>query len=524
MISTHRHEVLLCVIFLMSFFTWSQEILISPASNIKDKVLFSEENQSVIGNGFFPISYSDANFSLPEKDTTRSWVARKLFTEHFVQKSGEDFFLAVDPLLNMSIGKEQLQNTSDYLFQNTRGVQAFGHLKNKLSFYTAFYENQARFVNYQSDYFTERGEYYPSNGTYTQNNAVVPNGGRTKPFKSNGFDYASAISYVRLTPIKQLSIQFGNAPRFFGWGHRSLLLSDNSYNYTHLSIDWEITKHLSYTFIRGKQLNLRRKVHSTMVESPYERKGIGVHYLSYRPAPSLVIGLFESTVYLRDEAMSSQRVNPMFYQPVIGVNSLAMGSEIADMKNIVGLNLAWRFHKNHMIYGQAVSDDFSNLEYGFQLGYRTGNTFGIKNLRFQIEFNHASSHLYAANNQRMAYTHFNLPLAHTLGNGFDEFVVRAGYQWKGLFVAAALVYYESYQPMDGKSNLFQSKVMAFSDDDTNVLNGNVELGYEVNPASQLRVFVNANYRSSSSVLGGDVSYGVISFGLRSALSNQYFDF
>src|SRR5690554_2077533 len=132
MISTHRHEVLLCVIFLMSFFTWSQEILISPASNIKDKVLFSEENQSVIGNGFFPISYSDANFSLPEKDTTRSWVARKLFTEHFVQKSGADFFLAVDPLLNMSIGKEQLQNTSDYLFQNTRGVQAFGHLKNKL--------------------------------------------------------------------------------------------------------------------------------------------------------------------------------------------------------------------------------------------------------------------------------------------------------------------------------------------------------------------------------------------------------
>src|SRR5690554_8146038 len=86
----------------------------------------------------------------------------------------------------------------------------------------------------------------------------------------------------------------------------------------------------------------------------------------------------------------------------------------------------------------------------------------------------------------MAYTHFNLPLAHTLGNGFDEFVVRAGYQWKGLFVEAALVYYESYQPMDGKSNLFKSKVMAFSDDDTSVLNGNVELGYEVNPASQLR--------------------------------------
>lgn len=520
----NKKTFILYIFMWISFSAWSQEILIPSASNVKDEVLFSGSDKRIIGNGFFPISYTNANYSLPEKDTTRSWVARKLFAEHFIQKSGKDFYLAVDPLFNMSIGKEQLQNTPDYLYQNTRGAQAFAHLNNKLSFYTAFYENQARFVDYQSEYFIDRGEYYPTNGTYIQDNAIVPNGGRTKPFKTNGFDYSSSISYVRLTPIKQVAIQFGNAPRFFGWGHRSMLLSDNSYNYTHLSIDWEIIEGLSYTFIRGKQLNLIRKVHTNMVESPYERKGIGVHYLSYRPTPSLVIGLFESTVYLRDEATSSQRVNPYFYQPVIGVNTLATGAENVDMKNLFGLNLGWRFHSHHMVYAQAVSDDFSTLEYGFQLGYRTGNTFNIENLRFQIEYNQATKNLYAANNERMAYTHFNLPLAHTLGNGFKEVVVRAAYQWKRIFIEASAVYYEANQPMNGKTNVFQSKQVAFSENNTTVLNGNVELGYVVNPATRLRVFVNTNYRTSASDYGEAMNYGVISFGLRSALSNQYFDF
>ncbi|HLW29636.1 MAG TPA: hypothetical protein VKX29_02180 [Brumimicrobium sp.] len=520
----HYKNIAFYFIVWISFSSWSQEILISSAGNVKDEVLFSGSDNRIIGNGFFPISYSDANYSLPTKDSTRSWVLRKLLTEHFIQKEGEGFFLAVDPLLNMTIGKEALQNTPDYLYQNTRGVQAFGHLKNKLSFYTAFYENQARFVDYQRDYFVDRGEFYPNSGTYIQDNAVVPNGGRTKPFKTNGFDYASAISYVRLTPIKQLAIQFGNAPRFFGWGHRSLLLSDNSYNYTHLSIDWEIIKGLTYTFIRGKQLSLVRKVHTNMVEAPYERKGIGVHYLSYRPLPSLVIGLFESSVYLRDEAKTSQRVNPYFYQPIIGVNTVLNGGESADMRNIVGLNIGWRFHNNHMIYAQTVSDDFKNLEYGFQLGYRTGNTFGVKNLRLQFEYNQASRNLYAADNQRMAYTHFNLPLAHSLGNGFKEVIVRSAYQWKRIFIEAEAVYYKANQTMDSKSNLFESKQVAFGENNTTVLNGSVELGYLVNPATRLRVFVNANYRTSTSNLGGEISYGVLSFGIRSALSNQYFDF
>lgn len=513
------------LLLIFSTAIWSQELLTPSSSAVKDKAIFSDSSNRIVGNGFFPISYKEAKLQLPKKDTSGNWVMRKLFSEHFIQQSGKDFFFAADPLLNLSIGQEQLQNSTDYLFQNTRGAQAFGQIKDKFSFYTAFYENQARFVDYQNAYFVDRGELYPDNlGAYASQNAVVPGGGRTKPFKTNGYDYSSAVSYIRFTPIDKLAVQFGNAPRFYGWGYRSMLLSDNSYNYTNLTIDWEIFKGLNYTFMRGKQLNLTRKVYTDLVEAPYERKGIGVHYLSFQPVPSVVIGLFESTVYLRDEATSSQSVNPHFYNPIIGVNTVANGAENGDTKNIFGVNIAWQFHAQHMLYAQAVSDDITKKEYGLQLGYRTGNPFNIDNLHLQLEANIATSNLYAANNERMAYTHFNLPLAHTLGNGFTEIIGRASYQWKGVFIDGKVVYYAADQPIDNKTRLFESKQFISLKNETRVMNTNIEVGYEINPATQLRVFVNVNYRTSASELGDDLNYGAVSIGIRSALTNQYFDF
>jgi len=508
-------------------FLFGQEVLIPSSSNVKDKILFSNERNEVIGNGFFPISYNQANYQLPPKDTlrNRSWVVRKLLKEHFVQIQQKDYLLTIDPLFNVSVGKELLQEMPYHLFQNTRGIQAFGQLKDKLSIYTAFYENQARFVDYQKEYFVSRGELYPKNDSlYVKDNAVIPGGGRTKPFKEYGFDYASAVSYIRFTPIRQLAIQFGNMPRFFGWGHRSLLLSDNSHNYTHLSIDWEIIKDLNYTFIRGKQLNLFRKVYSNLVEKPYERKGIGIHYLSYKVNPSLLIGLFESTVFLRDESTSNQRVNASFYNPIIGLNTAILGMEKTDVKNLIGLNLAWKFHTQHMVYGQAITDDVKQFQYGFQVGYRTGNTFGIKNLHFQLEYNQASDLLYAADQERMAYTHFNLPLAHTLGNGFKEILTRISYEWRGLFVEASAMYYLANEEMRNKHNLFASKSESLEQSKTEVFYANLEWGYVVNPATQLRVFLQGSYRASRSDSKGSLNYGTVHLGIRSALTNRYFDF
>lgn len=516
------------IIFLLfSFFfihlVEAQEILLPLVSNVKDKVLFQQDNKYLVSDGFFPVSYKEAQSSLPEKDTlkTRNWIYRKVFKEHFVQQQGKSFFLAIDPVIDMRLGQTHPQDTS-FLFRNVKGAQAFGEIGGIFSFYTAFYENQARFMEQESAYFRSRGELYPNDGGYYQMNAVVPNGGRTKPFKGDAFDYSSAISYVRLTPLKQLAVQFGNAPRFLGWGYRSLLLSDNSNNYTHLSIDWKITPQLSYTLIRGKQLNLIRKRYTDFVEAPYERKGIGMHYLSYQPLPSLVLGVFESTIYLRDEATSYQRVNSLFYQPVIGLNTVVKGAESKDMKNLLGLNLAWKFHVQHLLYAQVVSDNFSLKAYGFQMGYRGGNLFKVENLNFQLELNKASSYLYSANNSRMEYSHFNLPLAHTLGNAFTEVVVRANYLWKGLFVDGGVVYYRTQETPLNMMAIFQHDLTHLPVFSKEVINGHLELGYEFNPATHLRAFIRVDYRREEGF--NPRSIRAVNVGIRSTLRNQYFDF
>jgi hypothetical protein len=504
--------------------TIGQEQILAPlGGEVKDDYILSGDDAK-LSTGFFPITNELANRTLPEKNLSKGWFYRKLFSEHFLQKSNSKFFLAVDPLINIAAGNEQLQNNTELLFQNTRGAQAMGQLGEKFSFYTAFFENQARFVDFRSAYFESRGELRYNGLEYVVSNASIPNGGRTKPFKTSGFDYASSMSYLRFQPLKPLNIHFGNNSSFIGWGHRSLLLSDNSFNFTHLKIDWEIIPGLNYTLIRGKQLNLLRKRYTNLVEPPFERKGIGIHYLSYSPIESLTIGLFESSVYLRDEAESSQSVSPYFYNPVIGINSAALGSENGGVRNFFGANLGWRFHKNHMIYSQFISGDLRSPEYGFQLGYRSNHLFAIKNLQFQVEYNQATDQLYAARNRRMSYTHFNLPLAHTLGNGFEELIIRAGYEWKGITFNVKHIYYTANEMMEFKNALFDSKSDYVQNTPETVNYTSAELGYVMNKATMLTVFANAIYRQSSSELNGNINHGLIFLGIKSNLFNNYMDF
>tara|TARA_B100000508_G_scaffold140085_1_gene139954 strand:+ start:45471 stop:47033 length:1563 start_codon:yes stop_codon:yes gene_type:complete len=509
---------------IIPFFGLSQEHLLAPIStSAKSNYILSGEGKA-IQNGYFPITNSEANISLEDKDSTRGWFYRKLFQEHFVQKDYNHFFLAVDPIVNIAGGDERLQNNDEFLFRNTRGAQAMGQLGKKFTFYTAFFENQARFVDYRTNYFESRGEQRFNGVEYVSSNAVIPNGGRTKPFKTSGFDYASSVSYLEFKPIESLTLHLGNDPSFIGWGHRSMLLSDNSFNFTHLRLKWQILPWLDYTVLRGKQLNLLRKRITDLVEPPFERKGIGIHYLTVKPIESLSIGLFESSIYLRDEALSDNRVSGYFYQPMIGLNTAIIGPENGEVRNFFGLNLGWRFLSNHMTYAQVISGDLSSDQYGLQIGYRGNNLFGIKNLNVQAEFNKATDRLYAARNRRMAYTHFNLPLAHTLGNGFDEALFKIGYRWKGIYLNVSHIYYSANEMMQFKTALFGSKSDFVQNTPEVVHLSSVEIGYLMNPKTRLTVFAEATYRQSTSDLNGNINHGLIFLGLRSDLFNSYTDF
>ena len=542
--TTRDGVLLLLMLFLLSESLLSQEMLVPLGAMSKDETILSKKDTTSIGfrgTGFFPVTQGEIEDVYYNKEDTLkqnySWLRRKLhfhkFDEHFVSIKGDDYFFAIDPLFNVALGVERgiEENT---LFQNTRAFQVTGEVMGKVSFFTSFHENQARFASYQTAFFDDRGErrYVEDSAYYDNIHPVIPAGGRTKPFKEDALDYSASASYIRYRPSDHFAVQFGNTPNFIGWGHRSMLLSDNSFNATTLRMDAKLSDKWSYTTLNSKHLNVYRRISKldgvtfiNMVEEPYEKKNYSGHYLSYQPTERLTLSFFEATVFFRDDSIYSQWMHPLYFNPIPGVNTAVFGWENEVAKSLLGLNFAWNVGKNHLIFGQFVTDQLGNRnEYGIQLGFRSRNLFNIKNLSIHGEFNKASQYLYAANNQRIAYTHYNFPLAHTLGNGFEELIGRLTYHHNNFYLQLQGVLYQSDQPIENQTHLFASKEKPSNIDKHTVLVNEAEVGYRFNTKTNLRLFTKVIYRMSEGESSGQRNTGLVFFGLKTGIFNQYTDF
>ena len=184
-----------------------------------EKIIYN--SSSNIHSSFQPIFKSDLNFNLDSiltlknKKTNLNWFNRKLYNEHFIISNGEDFNFTISPIVNLTKGKDL--DSKKNTFTNTRGFIVQGILGKDISFYSSFLENQSVFVEYLNDFITKK--------------RVVPGQGYVREFKGSGFDYAMSSGYVMYRPNKMFTLQFGHGKHFIGNGYRSLLLSDNSFNY-----------------------------------------------------------------------------------------------------------------------------------------------------------------------------------------------------------------------------------------------------------------------------------------------------
>ena len=138
----------------------------------------------------------------------------------------KDFFLVVNPVLQLKAGKERRNNET--LFLNTRGVTARGMIANRIGFSASITENQ------------ERGPQFFRNRV-TQFNAV-PGVGFYKSFKNTGYDYFDARGYITFNAAKYIDFQFGHDKNFIGNGYRSLFLGDEGNSYLFLKINTRLWK------------------------------------------------------------------------------------------------------------------------------------------------------------------------------------------------------------------------------------------------------------------------------------------
>ncbi|NJO92970.1 MAG: hypothetical protein HC831_31435 [Chloroflexia bacterium] len=126
--------------------------------------------------------------------------------------------MKINPLFDLAYKKSPDYNQTFY--NNTRGIEFKGDIGRRFSFYTAFYENEARFAPYITDYVNEH--------------RVAPGQGAVKILGNSKFDFSRASAYFTIKASKNITIQAGHYKHFIGEGYRSLLLSDNSFNYPYL--------------------------------------------------------------------------------------------------------------------------------------------------------------------------------------------------------------------------------------------------------------------------------------------------
>jgi hypothetical protein len=498
----------------------SQHNLISTHSFFRDKLFETSRSNPYNGNAFLPVTEPNYDIQNHLRDTSIFYYdfAETAFKKHWVEIKTDDCYLTISPVFNFSLGRDLLDTAQRKLFQNTRGFIIEGDIAKNFSFATTFYENQSRLSSYESIFIRSHGEFYFNNNglSYNMQNGVVPGATRTKNFKNGGFDYGFAQGYIVYQPYKKLDIIVGNNQQFIGAGYRSMLLSDNSSGAPYLRLDYKISKRWSYTYLRTRAMNLVRKKKSTTVEAYYQPKGFTVNYLSFQATDKLNISLFEGATWSIGDSLTTKRINLLFYNPIPIVSSLLNDSICSAIQ---GINVNWLLHQNARVYGQFAVGSIGTKQYAFQVGYRGNDYFKIKNLYTQIEYNFATSKMYKATTDRLNYSHYNLALAHPKENGFHEIVLRAGWEWKRIFVDFKSVNY--FLVNHTKNDLLPIQYYTTVSNDK-IFHNQLEFGYRINKKLNWTFFGNITYRKQTGAENSQTF--VMSGGMRTSLLSYYNDY
>lgn len=424
------------------------------------------------------------------------WLNQSFFHQNFMVVDTGNFYLTIDPVVNLEFGEDTEDKTANKqkIYTNTRGALLKGNIGTKFSFQTAFYENQSFLPNYLDDY---------ANAT-----DVIPGQGRFKKFKKTGFDYAYSSAYISYSPSKHFNFQLGNDKHFIGDGYRSLLLSDVATNYPYLKAT-ALFAHdkLQFTKLHADLTNLERRPEGSVPEALFMRKSMSVHYLNWLATKWFNIGLFESTIWQTEDSTGTLPFNFLQLNPVPFVNTLSTGFNNKN-HSIVGVNTKIKLPFKTVLYNQFVYD--GNVTEN-QVGIQAGLIFyGIKNLTLQGEINTVSPETYTLKeNNYQSYTHYNQPLAHPLGNNFNEMVGIVNYKYKRYFtqVKVNLAEYVNYTNFE----------------DATLTTLQAHLGFLINPKNNLSFLIGATNRTDKTdTFTTKTNY--VYFSIQTSLRNLYTDF
>ena len=469
-----------------------------------------------------------------------SWLGRKWWNENMVQIQGEDYWFSLNPIVDLQMGKASDIDAS-YTYVNTRALNFRGGLGKQINFTTTFFESQGRFAGYFNDYAES---IKPSGG----NPAIVPGIGIAKRFKTDAYDFPLADANITFAPSKIFDLQLGYGRNFIGDGYRSLLEGDGASPYPYFKINTNFWK-IKYTNTYMWMKDVRPEVTE---ERTYATKFMANHYLSWNVSNRLNLGFFESVVWT-DSNNRGFDIN--FVNPIIFYRAVEFGSSSRSGNALLGLTGKYKWNNSINLYSQFLIDEFSvsdvgagnqswKNKFGFQIGAKYFNAFNVKDLLFQVEFNHVRPYVYSHSAVITNYGHNNQSVGHQWGGNFKELIVIGRYHKGRLFGDAKFTMgtrgldfdtaedsfnyggniYKSYD----EKRPYDTGVKVGQGNKTSIFIADIQGGYLINPMTNLKLFGSLIYRNFDPTQETAATFKQsttwFSIGLRSDIFNWYFDY
>ena len=269
-----------------------------PLGQNFNRIFDKEISNHIDHSSFKPLIITSTNLNFDsildiEFSADNNLLKHAFFNNHFILIKGDGYKIVGSPLLNLSLGYEQEDELNT--FTNTRGFIIDGHIGSKVSFHTSFVENQSIFPNYiDSMIRTPTNDY------------VIPGQGRGRSYKESGFDYAKSSGYLSFQASKNFTLQFGHGKHFIGHGYRSLLLSDNAFNYPFLRLQTSFGK-FRYTNLYAEFQDMKNylSAENSYDYMGYAKKYMSSHYLSYQLNEKFNIGIYETIVWKSNHSLGA---------------------------------------------------------------------------------------------------------------------------------------------------------------------------------------------------------------------------
>lgn len=346
---------------------------------------------------------------------------------------GDGYALQFNPLFNLSYGVARRTETPRLdptvpVYQNTRGVQASGHLGRYLFFEARVEENQRVDATFQH---AKRTSPRLGDAMVLYSDEANP---RTGTRDSLGYDYYRVAGVVGLR-TRFVEVRAGRDRNSWGYGRSSLVLSNYAPSYDHVQVRAKVWR-IEYTALYAALLN-QSELAAPVSDQILPRSYASMHRVNVKLPKGLEFEAFESVMFSDDTTAARRRrgFDVAYVNPLLLLRAAEQDRGSPD-NAALGVGLAWQSPWRARFYGTLFLDELDvavlrtdswRNKWAFTVGATLAD-LPVPGLMVRGEYTRIRPFVYSHYNTRNSYTHYLDLLGHPAGPNASDLMLEVDYR------------------------------------------------------------------------------------------------